>query len=199
MILGRLKEETRERHEALEGLVDVMDRTLSMDAYGGLLTTFYRFYSAVEPRLPAAALLTEGFDVAERRKVPLLERDLEHLKILSTAKDLAPLADIPSVETVARAFGGIYVMEGATLGGQVITRHLREHLGLTPDAGGAFFNSYGKEVGPMWKRFGAAITAFAERNPHAEDQIVDAAKETFDCFRRGFAAEGAGIISSANV
>jgi heme oxygenase len=92
---------------------------------------------------------------------------------------------VPTLDTAAKAFGSIYVMEGATLGGQIITRHVKEHLDLTPENGGAFFNSYGPMVGPMWKGFGTAITAFAEK-ADADDEIVDSAKETFDAFRESF-------------
>ncbi len=189
MILAKLKEATREQHDALENVVDVMNRTFTLEDYRTLLGKFYRFYSAVEPRMPADDLKTEGFDLGGRRKVPSLERDLEHLKALDDARNASAWTDVPELDSAAKAFGAAYVMEGATLGGQVITRQLHEHLGLTPEAGGAFFNSYGKEVGPMWKQFGAAVTAFSERNPESDDAIVEAARQTFDCFRRCFAAD----------
>lgn len=194
MILAKLKEATRDQHDALENVVDVMNRTFSIDDYRTLLSKFHRFYSAVEPKMPADDLRTEGFDIANRKKVPSLERDLEHLKGLDDARNATPWTDVPELNSVAKAFGAAYVMEGATLGGQVITRHLHEHLGLTPEAGGAFFNSYGKEVGPMWKQFGAAVTAFSERNPEHDDAIVESARQTFDCFRRCFAEEEAAAV-----
>jgi heme oxygenase len=74
---------------------------------------------------------------------------------------------------------------------------LKEHLGLTPENGGAFFNSYGKEVGPMWKAFGAAVTAFSEGSPESDDAIVESAKKTFDSFRQCFEADDA-VIASTN-
>ena len=41
-------------------------------------------------------------------------------------------------------------------------------------------------VGPMWKDFGAVATAFSEKTS-SDDEIVGAAKETFDSFARCFA------------
>lgn len=184
MIMAKLKESTRSQHEALESVVDVMNRTLSLDDYRELLIKFYRFYQAVEPRLPTEELLKAGFDTAPRLKSSLLKRDLEHLGVkLSPA---AAWTHVPQTRNAAEAFGAIYVMEGATLGGQVIMRHLKQHLGLTPEQGGAFFNSYGREVGPMWKAFGAAVTEYSEKHPETDDVIVRSAGDTFDSFRKCF-------------
>lgn len=186
MILAKLKESTRSQHDALESVVDVMNRTFSMEDYGELLTKFYRFYSAIEPRLPVEGLREAGFEIEGRRKTPLLERDLEALGMIDGTRGLPPWTGVPGTDGVARAFGSIYVMEGATLGGQVITRHLKEHLGLTPENGGAFFNSYGREVGPMWKAFGAVITDYAGQHPDEDETIVNSARATFDAFRQCF-------------
>ncbi|MGQ0540752.1 MAG: biliverdin-producing heme oxygenase [Blastocatellia bacterium] len=188
MILAKLKEATREQHEALENVVDVMNRTFSLEDYKQLIAKFYRFYSAIEPTLPAEELRQAGFDVEARRKTPLLEQDLQHLGEMEYSEQNLPFTSIPILNTAAKAFGSIYVMEGATLGGQVIMRQLEAHLGITPENGGAFFNSYGANVGPMWKEFGATITAFAD-GVEEDETIVNSAKETFDSFRRCFSEE----------
>ena len=185
MILAELKEQTRDQHENLESIVDVMNKMFSRADYETLLTKFYRFYSSVEPKVAANDMRANGIAVAERSKLKWLERDLTNLGAYDRAAHLPELTYTPALDSPAKAFGAMYVMEGATLGGQVITRHLNEHLGLTPETGGAFFNSYGERVGPMWKEFGAAITAFAEKNGN-NGEIVDAAKNTFDSFARCF-------------
>jgi heme oxygenase (biliverdin-IX-beta and delta-forming) len=72
-------------------------------------------------------------------------------------------------------------MEGATLGGQVIGRHLRATLQLTPESGAAFFHSYQDRVGPMWLEFRSFLNAQAhdDETTHA---IVEGAFETFERF-----------------
>lgn len=188
MILAKLKEATRAQHENLENTVDVMSKMFSPEDYKILLTKFYRFYAAIEPKVAENHLDTAGFDFAERRKTPLLEKDLQALGILENVRENVKLwQDLPALETPAAAFGSVYVMEGATLGGQVIMRHLKQHLDITPENGGAFFNSYGANVGPMWKSFGAAITVFAEKNQD-DETIVGAARETFDSIAKCFSA-----------
>jgi len=187
MIMAKLKEATRDQHENLENTVDVMGEVFSLENYKKLLTKFYRFYAAIEPKVAENDLQSAGFDFEARRKTPLLEKDLEALGILETVRSEVPLWNgLPDVSTLAKAFGSIYVMEGATLGGQVITRHLEKDFGLTAENGAAFFNSYGASVGPMWKSFKETLTAFAEKNGD-DHPIIGTARETFDSFSKCFA------------
>ena len=45
-------------------------------------------------------------------------------------KSIKHLHRLPPLETQADAFGCLYVLEGATLGGRVISRHIERALGL---------------------------------------------------------------------
>ncbi len=76
----------------------------------------------------------------------------------------------------------MYVLEGSTLGGTMISRRLRQSLGLHPGSGGGaqFFFSYGPQVGRMWRDFTAALEAYSEGNAHGKDEeIVASAQATF--------------------
>jgi heme oxygenase (biliverdin-IX-beta and delta-forming) len=185
MILAKLKEATREQHENLENTVTVMDQMFSLENYKELLCKFYRFYSSIEPEIDKLDLKAAGYDFDKRRKLPKLEKDLKNLEVLEAAKGLPRWEGVPPLRNNAQAFGSLYVMEGATLGGQIINRHLKEHLGISPENGGAFFNGYGAETGPMWKEFMGIANAFAE-NAGQDDVIIDSAKQTFDSFRDCF-------------
>lgn len=182
-ILTKLKQGTREQHEALEALVDILNSTFELKDYRHMLSTFYQFYAAIEPKIASSGLTHDDIDLVERQKTKLLEKDLLAVGLADVS--IKPWTDLPNLESPARAFGSLYVLEGATLGGQVISRHLRQRLAITPDTGGAFFNSYGEQVGPMWKKFGAAIVNFTERQG-GEDEIVASAKATFDSFGKCF-------------
>ena len=93
---------------------------------------------------------------------------IDDLKALGATPDFlarAPLCrELPDVASSARLFGCLYVIEGATLGGQVITRHLHTHLGLTPACGASFFSGYGAQTGSRWKAVGALLNAYAEQS-----------------------------------
>jgi len=87
-------------------------------------------------------------------------------------------AALPALATEAEGLGCLYVVEGSTLGGQVITRQLLKSLGLTAENGVAFFNGYGAETGLRWKAFGAWLEEGAAQLDH-DDAIIAGANETF--------------------
>ena len=188
MILGKLKEATKEQHKNLEGTVNVMDEMFSMDNYKNLLAKFYRFYSGIEPELAKLNWSEVKHNFDDRLKLPKIEKDLANLGILDQVKkELSPWDSLPSLDSHAKAFGALYVIEGATLGGQVIKRHLEQHLKITPENGGKFFSGYGEMTGKMWKEFCMTTTIFAEKLGD-DDPIVQSARDTFDSFRECFEA-----------
>lgn len=168
----------------------MMSQMFNLEDYKRLISRFWAFYSAFEPTLPYAELKEAGFDYDSRRKLKWLEADAEVLGIEKPEL----FADLPDVSTLPKAFGSLYVVEGSTLGGAVIARHLNQHLGLTPENGGSFYASYGAEIGPMWKRFGEAITAYADGGSN-DEEIVESAKRTFDSINRLFSTD-AKIVSA---
>ncbi len=181
-ILDLLREQTRAAHERAEATLPLLDPALSRARYRQILAAFWGFHAALEPRLRAVEGL--GLDVEARRKLPLLESDLRALG--GDAAHLPVAHDVPRVDGVAEALGVMYVLEGATLGGRVISRHLASR-GIGPETGGAFFAGYGEATGEMWKAFAAAIGAYAEAHPESADRMVRAADETFTLLERWLA------------
>jgi heme oxygenase len=156
--MQRLREETRAAHDAIERDLEGLRAHASIDRYRLLVERFFGFYAAWEPQV-ASILADEDF-FAPRRKIHLLEQDLtflgygaDALRALPRCRDLPPLAGLP--ETM----GSLYVLEGSTLGGQVVARRLERSLGLADGRGYAFFRSYGREVGAMWRAFGERLLA----------------------------------------
>ncbi len=177
-ILKRLRSETSERHADLEQKLPLVDPHLSRDGYRAILEGFFGYYVPLEAQLGGSAVWGGlDFDFSARRKVPQLEKDLGVLG--RTTEDLPQCAELPELVTISQVLGCLYVIEGATLGGQIITRHLQANLGITPETGGAFFAGYGVENGARWQAFGAMITAAAAQFG-GEDEIVASANRTFE-------------------
>jgi heme oxygenase len=188
MLMARLKEETRSAHTRLErdplsrGMVGA---ELSPRYYRSVLEVYYGLYAPMEARLIAAADWSAAdFDIARRLKSPMLRADLAHLGLDAHEIDGLPRCDlIPWVPDLPAALGCMYVLEGATLGGQLIARHVQAVLGYGPACGAAFFNSYGPAVGPLWNEFKALVERHGAGH---EDAVIAAASAMFACLERWF-------------
>jgi heme oxygenase len=182
-VLARLKHETRREHEAIETALDLMGDALTHAGYRRTLARLHGFYRPAEAQLRAMA--QARLDMHERWKTPLLEADLvalgDHAAVLPSCTELLPLA------SAADGWGRLYVLEGATLGGCVISRHVCTTLGITPDRGGRFFHGYGDRTGSMWRAFQAALAAFATTTA-LQDRVVASALATFRALRRWYQA-----------
>lgn len=177
-ILEHLKSSTTVEHRRLEALVDIMNPSRSLADYAALLCDFQAFYAPLEAQIFGHAdWAALDLDIAARRKGALLERDLNSLGMVASE----PYPDSFLRSSFPASLGAMYVTEGATLGGQVIGRHLQATLGLTPANGSAFFCSYGERVGPMWLEFRDFLSAQAT-DAAIVQTVVDGAVETFERF-----------------
>ena len=190
MIMEVLKEHTRALHTKIEARIDLAQRLNNQADYQRLLTRFYGFYEPLEARLGACHEVSSlAFET--RRKTPWLERDLLQLGLnRAQLAQLPRCVNLPTLETTAQTLGCLYVLEGATLGGQFIARLLKQQLSLEVANGAAFFNGYGGATGAQWKAFGAVVNAWAEQHGD-EALILQAACETFATMDQWFATEAA--------
>jgi heme oxygenase len=180
-LLSRLRTETRDQHDAIEQTLRLMDDDLTAEAYRRRLAQFYGFYKPVEARiLDGRGALAAALAVQERRKTPLLEADL---KALGQATACLPLCTkLPPLVSAAECFGCLYVLEGATLGGVIISRHVGRKLAISPASGGKFFDGYGEHTGAMWQQFRTAITTFSSGSDE-QDKVVASARATFEALQ----------------
>jgi heme oxygenase len=177
MILTRLKQRTFLHHERLEKRLDLFHGVTTFDDYRWLLGKFLGFYEPAEEALSGAFNWSAiNFDFTSRKKTPLLLRDLHSLGIEDTLL-LPRCKTLPAHDTLAQAFGCLYVFESATLGWGIVLKHLSRTLGVTREDGGSFFNSYGDRVVAMWHDFAQQLRAYASR-PDLEDAVIIAAVNT---------------------
>lgn len=183
-LLEALRTGTALLHVALEKRLPFFSDDLNADWYQRLLQAYYGFYQPMEAALYDCDLIPEGFDRVLRVKTPTLLNDLYALGLSeTTVKALPRCTDLPTLETPAACLGALYVLEGATLGGQVLRREMAQRLGIDARNGGAFLDIYGAETGRRWKDF----LDYLGRMPldaHARQHAVDAARSTFSCFEQ---------------
>lgn len=179
-ILSRLRLETRGEHDAVERVLDLLGVSLTKEHYRQRLEQFYGFYAPMEKALqlreltlpPATRVALAG----RLNKTALLRQDLQNLGARTEALPLC--RNLPPLGTQAEVLGCVYVMEGATLGGRIITQHIRAALGITAITGGSFFEGYGDDTGMMWQGMRQLLVNGAP-DTETENTIVTNAVTTF--------------------
>lgn len=233
-LMRKLREHTAGVHAATEALPlmqTVLGPRPTTAGYRRYLLTLHGVYTAVEPALYAAIPATLLAELGIAPKLPALRQDLMALQptaaTTTTAGGGSAATGPPSAEDLrvrvdgllagnrakrtATALGGLYVLEGATLGGQVIARRLRSHwLDASPDgdAGDArhlprarqasrapapaplptSFLEFRSRHGPGdWRRFGTALEAWAAQVPDSEPAVLNGALRIFEAMHTAFA------------
>ena len=180
--LQRLREETRADHDRVEAAIPVMRADLDVAAYREILARCYGYHAPLEVRLEALSpTLPPALDWPARRKCPNLCRDLAVLGVRDAEFSRLPRCrSLPALSGPARILGCLYVLEGASLGGQVICRHL---AGLDPTIARnrRFFQGYGERTGAMWQAFRAVLVDACPRRSDQE-AVIEAARDTFRTF-----------------
>ena len=155
MILKHLKEATHSRHAALESRLPLIDAHLPRQAYREFVHLFFGYYEPLEEKLMAHTCWESiDFDYTERRKTPRLAQDLIALGDSAEAmQNLARCQNLPVLCNPGQVLGYLYVMEGATLGGQIISRHLSSNLGLSATSGASFLVATARKPAAAGKLF----------------------------------------------
>jgi heme oxygenase len=172
----RLKSETRVCHERLEADLDLTRDDFSLDDLRTLVERFYGYYAPCEGQIQTLPEPLRSF-LDARRKLPLLERDLRHFDHTEATLRALARCPVPPLNSAAQALGRWYVLEGSTLGGQLLAKHFVTKFELANGAGCEFFTSYGPDVGTRWREFCQLLDEYS--SPATNDEAVDAANETF--------------------
>lgn len=142
--LMQLREATRAEHRALETqpqLTRLLTPALTLQQYVQLLQQFASFYRGLEAYLQPGLRFLEGAESYQYYPRRLwLEQDLTQLAQGPTPTEATVPWTLPI--NLSTTVGVLYVIEGATLGGRVISGHLSQHLGLSASHGACYFNAW---------------------------------------------------------
>ncbi len=169
-ILQALRAETRPAHDALEQNSfnqALTAGTITEAATVHFLAKMYGFLVPYEAQLRQQSLGPE-WEADARQRAHLILSDLQQpASALAICPAMPPLASWPQL------LGAMYVLEGSTLGGQVIARQLAKNN--MPQR--AYFAGYGEQTGPRWRAFCQLLAAAA--TPDNQAEIVQSASLTF--------------------
>lgn len=147
-VLTRLRQATAQAHQALEDHVNAVDTLSSTTDRRAMVARYYQMHASADSALESWLEKAPDLDQAARRRTPLLEKDMAALGL-----NLPPHATLPrvSVTSLAEALGFLYVLEGSSLGGRVITKGLISRGASL--AGLSFLDPYGRDIGERWRSF----------------------------------------------
>ena len=154
MISAYLKEQTKQQHDDTEAKLQsqkIFDKSYTLDDYKTLLIHNYKLINRYEPQIQEQLKNYPELKLDLRSKINSLKTDLNNLNISTENEE-----PTQNLENEAEAFGALYVMEGSTLGGNVIGKQLKRN----PEFEGVEFNYfgvYGESTGPYWQEFKSII------------------------------------------
>jgi heme oxygenase (biliverdin-IX-beta and delta-forming) len=189
-IHARLRSATKAVHLELERHLALLGPDVSLVRYTRIIALFYGFYRPMEAGLNRLNTLAPSRTFPLRARTELLKCDLLALGLaVGAIAELPTCTDLPSLSEPEHFAGCLYVLEGASLGGQVITRYLREKLDLTDHGGTTFFAGDGVSTATRWK----CVLQWLEHVSHSGlrvEQIVTSACETFSSLTNWTRAQG---------
>ena len=178
-----LRARCSQAHRDLEQSLPFSTQRLTLSQYCAHMQLLYAPMVQLEARLQSVAhlLQTIGVWVPAHCRAHLLAQDL---LALGQALPLPDAIEAPSpLHNVWQGLGLLYVLQGSTLGGQVIVARLQRQLGLSPPSGCTYFYGHGSHTRARW----LALCSILEANlvePHQQAQAADAALGTFAYLRR---------------
>jgi heme oxygenase len=189
-VLRMLRIGTTAEHASVERALDLLDPELERHRLTDVLRRLHGFWIAAEAgldewagRFPGDA---ETLNWSRRRRAALFAADLRALDAVGPT----PVPHLSAVAGTDEALGGLYVLEGSTLGGVLIDRHLAALPGLAGVRLRAF-SPYGSETGAMWHAFRTATRGRVAAGGDAA-AVVGAARTTFAALAAWCRPAGAG-------
>lgn len=178
-MLAKLKEATKDSHQNVEKvLVSHLKNLSDLEEYGALLLKLHNFYKPVEVQVHNLVGTSVLPDIESRNHINNLKSDLSNLgRQIEAAEN--PFSK--NINSISYALGILYVMEGSTLGGQIICSMLKNKLPNIDDSVVNYFNSYGEDTPKMWNSFRNHIESASIEID--QDEMLKGARDTFENLR----------------
>jgi len=176
MVSEYLKQKTADLHDAAEKLFSsdkIFNKTFTFDDYKKIIRNNYLMLLNSENQIidSLSAHFSEKLQLDQRKKLSVIEKDLSDL---SLEKEQA--SQKVEILNQNEALGMLYVIEGSTLGGNVIAKQLSKTEGFE-NVTFNFFGCYKENTGVMWKNFKEVLDT--EVKEESYDEVLAGAKKLY--------------------
>jgi heme oxygenase (biliverdin-IX-beta and delta-forming) len=200
IFLQQLRSKTAYSHQLMEQnrmSQSLMSQDVTMTQYAQYLKSIYGFVYGFEKMVFPLLMHNQLLQIDNRRKSHLIQADLALLN--HTAAEPFVNDDIfcTHYQTAAAALGGMYVLEGSTLGGQIISRHLSNVLGDSVAGKTTYLTAYAGQTGGMWKNF-LQLLCEAGATTANEDEIIESAVNTFSLLNNCLSKHSNRLVEDEN-
>jgi heme oxygenase (biliverdin-IX-beta and delta-forming) len=179
--LQQLRSKTANSHLLIEQnsvSKSLMSQSVTTTQYADYLKSMYGFVYGFEKRVFPLLKHHELLQIEGRRKAHFIQNDLALLNHTAAQPYINDELFSTHYQTALAALGGMYVLEGSTLGGQIINKHLSKILGDSVAGKTTYLTAYAGQTGSMWKIF-LQLLCEAGAITDNEDEIIDSAVNTF--------------------
>lgn len=164
-------------------MIPLLKRISNKEEYVELLDFLYGYYKPLEANLQQFAS-----GISFHQHAPNIEKDINELEP-SHKFSGRQAEDVPEFDTPEKALGALYVLEGSTLGGQIISKMLAKQItGSTVDSF-SFYNPYGDATHQKWGEFKKLLDA--DYTAEQKALISEGANETFTTLHKWMSSYGA--------
>lgn len=157
----------------------LFDKNMTQQSYLKILIAMHSSYSIMEGAI--STFSTTKQLLVGRSKLSWLNQDIAYLQASQDAPSVNFYKhdDLKNICNVSHAFGMMYVMEGATMGGGHIHKALKKHKWINELEGIHFFYSYGELREQKWAEYIHALKQYHNQYPNSTDDILLGANEAF--------------------
>lgn len=175
VLAARLRSETAQLHRETEQTLGAPAGTTTRADYAALLKTMLAFHRAAE----AAFHDPEWRDGWSRIGITIADHDRSrHVSDDLRALDVGcEPGEVPAFtfSSFAAALGGLYVVEGSSLGGRFIAPALEKTLGSVPLS---YYAGVGRDHPAPWRSVQAGLRSYEQQHDDLDD-VVEGAAQTF--------------------
>jgi heme oxygenase (biliverdin-IX-beta and delta-forming) len=181
IFLQRLRSKTANSHRLIEqnsASQFLISKEVTIVQYADYLKSLYGFVYGFEKMVFPILKHHQLLQINDRKKSHFIQADLAMLNQTAAQPYVSDELFSTHYPTAAAAFGGMYVLEGSTLGGQIISKHLSKILGAAVAGKTTYLSAYASHTGTMWKSFLQLLCEAAASNNN-EAEIIESAVNTF--------------------
>jgi heme oxygenase len=175
----KIKLQTKFMHDRIEATPVaklLASGEIDKKAYSDYLYVLKKIHDKVEEKAQSFHTWSDyGIDIDARTRTNMLQEDIEHLSQSENTEDFE--FSLNDDLEFATYIGFMYVLEGSTMGGQILAQRLSHTT--------VYFSGYGSLTHNMWMEYVDFLNRYADENPEDEEKIVEGAVMMYELIESG--------------